>query len=77
VLGFTLTLGQVRVATYYVPQNTLNFELLVVAPFDKLKLESQVSLFKTTMIHNAFEKLEEKWQIMQPFEVQSVAYIKL
>jgi hypothetical protein len=31
----------------------------VVAPLDKLKLEFQVSLFKTTMVHNASEILKK------------------
>jgi len=48
----------------------------VVAPFDKLKLESQVSLFKTTMIHNAFQKIEKIWQKVQQFEAHVVDYIK-
>jgi hypothetical protein len=44
---------------YYVPQKTFNFELLVVIPLDKLKLESQASLFKTVMFHNGFEILKK------------------
>jgi hypothetical protein len=50
---------EVIMSFYYVPQRTFNFELLVVVPLDKLKLQFQVSLFKTTMIHNAFEILKK------------------
>jgi hypothetical protein len=42
-----------------VPQKTFNYELLMVIPIDKLKLESQASLFKTTMLHNGFEILKK------------------
>jgi hypothetical protein len=44
---------------YYVPQIILKYELLVVAPFDKLELESQASLFKTTMLRNVFKILKK------------------
>jgi hypothetical protein len=45
---------------YCVPQKAFNFGLLVVvAPFDELKIESQVYLFKTTMSRNAFEILKK------------------
>jgi hypothetical protein len=43
----------------YVPQIIFNSELLVVAPLDKLKLESQAYLFKTNMFHNAYENLKK------------------
>jgi hypothetical protein len=75
---------------YYVPQKTFNFELLVVAPLDKLKLESQVSLFKTTMIHIAFEILKKNgkecnhlkcvWLLISSFKVFTLGiskYVKL
>ncbi len=68
----------------------LSSELLVVAPFDKLKLESQVCLFKTTMIHNAFQKLKKSgkkcnnlkrmWLIISSstvFTLRIFAYVKL
>jgi len=35
------------------------FELLVVVPLEKLKVEYQISLFKTTMIHNVSEILKK------------------
>ncbi len=41
------------------PHKTFNFELLVVAPLDELKLESQASLFKTTILHNASKILKK------------------
>jgi hypothetical protein len=44
---------------FCVPHRTFYFELLVVAPFDKLKLESQAFLFKTIILHNAFEILKK------------------
>jgi hypothetical protein len=44
---------------YCVPHKTFNFELLVVSPLDKLKLEFQVSLFKTTILHNASKILKK------------------
>ncbi len=44
---------------YYVPEIILNYELLVVAPLDKLKLESQAYLFKTNVFHNAYEILKK------------------
>jgi hypothetical protein len=50
---------EVIMSFYYVPQKTFNFELLVVVPFEKLKVESQISLFKTTMIHNVSEILKK------------------
>jgi len=50
---------EVIMSFYYVPQRTFNFELLLVVPFDKLKFEFQASLFKTTMLHNAFEILKK------------------
>ncbi len=75
---------------YYVPQRTFNFELLVVARLDKLKLESQTSLFKTTMLHNAFEilkkdgkecnRLRRMWLIVLGFKVLIMGiskYVKL
>jgi hypothetical protein len=40
---------EVIMSLYYVPHRMFNFELLVVAPLDKLKFESQASLFKTTI----------------------------
>jgi hypothetical protein len=46
---------EVIMSFYYVPQRIFNSKLLEVAPLDKLKLESQASLFKITMLHNAFE----------------------
>ncbi len=72
------------------PQKTYNFELLVFATFDKLKLEFQVSLFKTTMIHNAFEILKKNskecnhlkrmWLLISSFKVFTLSiyeYVKL
>ncbi len=63
----------------------LSSKLLVVVPFDKLKLESQVSLFKTTMIHNDFQKLKKSgkkcnnlkrmWLIISSFKVLTWAYL--
>ncbi len=50
---------EVIMSFYCVPQRTFNSKLLVVTPLDKLKLESQVSLFKTTMIHNASKILKK------------------
>jgi hypothetical protein len=44
---------------YYVPHKSFNFELLVVAPLDKLKLEFQAFLFKITILHNAFDILKK------------------
>jgi hypothetical protein len=44
---------------YYVPQKMFNSKLLEVVPLDKLKFESQASLFKTTMLHNGFEILKK------------------
>jgi len=41
-----------------VPHRTFNFEL-VVAPLDKLKLESQASLFKAIVLHNASKILKK------------------
>lgn len=38
------------------------FELLMVAPLDKLKLESQAFLFKTTMFHKCLWSFEKGWQ---------------
>ncbi len=46
---------EVIMSFYYVPHKTFNFEL-VVAPLDKLKLESQASLFKAIVLHNVSKK---------------------
>jgi hypothetical protein len=46
--SFSLDL-EVIMSLYYVSHRTFNIELLVVTPLDKLKFESQASLFKTTI----------------------------
>ncbi len=81
---------EVIMSFYYVSQITFNSKLLVVAPLDKLKLESQTSLFKITMFHN-FSKISKKdgkecnhlklmWLIVLGFKVLILGifeYVKL
>jgi hypothetical protein len=68
----------------------LILELLVVAPLDKLKVQSQASLVKTSIFHNAFEILKKDgkkcnhfihmWPLISSFKVLTLyifKYVKL
>jgi hypothetical protein len=81
---------EVIMSFYYVAQRIFCSKLLVVAPLDKLKLESQAFLFKTTMLHNASKILKKDgkecnhlrcmWLIVLGFKVfilRIFEYVKL